>query len=121
MAAGKGALTVLKKNWDGESIVADQEYPYIRDWAVDRVLNEVFDVSVRSWETEQELDEYEELRSKQMAGKLDEEEQERLAALKADLNKCLAGDSASPKQQTIEANLEYLQSLLKQKQEQASA
>jgi len=68
MAAGKGALTVLKKNWDGETIIADQEYPYIRDWAVDRVLNEVFDVSVRSSETEQELDEYEELRFKETAG-----------------------------------------------------
>jgi len=43
------------------------------------VLNEVFHVSVRSWETEQELDEYEKLRVKQIEGKLDEAAQVRLA------------------------------------------
>lgn len=121
MAAGKGALTVLRKNGDGESIVADQEHPYIRDWAVNRVLNEVFHVSVRSWETEQDLDEYEKLRVKQIEGKLDEAGQVRLATLKASLNTRLAGDSASPERQSIESDLAYLKSLLKKKREQASA
>ena len=115
MAAGKGALTVLEKRDD--VVVADQEHPYIRDWTVDQVLTNVFEVNEHSWETERKLNKYDELRSKQIAGTLNQAGQQQLAQLEFDLNQDLVGDPASPKQRTLESDLAELELLLQQELE----
>ncbi|MCE7985691.1 MAG: hypothetical protein DYG89_31320 [Caldilinea sp. CFX5] len=112
MAAGKGALTVLE-NVDGV-VVADQQMPYAQDWAVDRVLTDLFDVSDRSLKTEQDLVAYEQLHSQRRKGQLTTEDQQRLTALEIDLNRRLVGDRVAPAQQSLDADLAYLKSLLHQ-------
>jgi len=115
MAAAQGALTVLEKC--GDAVIAKQEHPFIRDWAVNRVLTHIFEVNEHSWATEQAIKKYEALRSQKIAGILDEGGQKRLAALEADLNKRLADDRDSPKQRTLESDLAELELLLLQASE----
>ena len=122
MAAGEGALTLLEGQ-DGK-VMAKQEIPFIRDWTVDRVLEEIFEVDEHSWQTEQELNQYQELRFKEIAGKLDTKGQERLNRLRGDLDERLAGEPSfrwSPQQQSLASDLAYLKSLIKQKRESANA
>lgn len=110
MSAGKGALTVLENV--GDSVIADQQPPYAQDWAVDRVLTEVFDVSDRSLKTEQDLATYEQLRSQRRSGQLSAEDKQQLAELEVDLNRRLAGERIAPAQQSLDADLAYLKSFL---------
>jgi len=119
MAAGEGALTLLEGQ-DGK-VMANQEIPFIRDWTVDRVLGEIFEVDEHSWQTEQELNEYQELRFKEIAGKLDSKSQERLNRLRGDLDERLAGEPSAPQEQSLASDLAYLKSLIKQKRESANA
>ncbi len=112
MAAGKGALTVLEN--DGVAVIADQQIPYAQDWAVDRVLTELFDVNEHSLKTEQDLATYEQLRTQRRRGEINGQDNQRLAELEADLNRRLAGNQIAPAQQSIDADLNYLKSLLRQ-------
>lgn len=110
MAAGKGALTILENM--GDAVIADQQTPYAQDWAVDRVLTELFDVSDRSLKTERDLATYEQLHAQRRRGELSSEEKHRLTELEQDLNRRLAGERVAPAQQSIDADLAYLKSLL---------
>ena len=119
MAAGEGALTLLSGQ-DGK-VIANQEIPFVRDWTVDRVLGEIFEVHEHSWQTEQELNEYQNLRFKEIAGRLDTKGQARLNRLRSDLDERLAGEPSSPQEQSLASDLAYLKSLIKQKRESAHA
>jgi len=112
MAAGKGALTLLE-NVEG-LVVANQQLPHAQDWAVDRVLTDLFDVSDRSLKTEQDLVTYEQLRTQRHKGQLTAEDQQRLTALEVELNRRLVGDRVAPAQLSLNADLAYLKSLLHQ-------
>ncbi len=113
MAAGKGSLTILEK--DDEAVVATQHLPHIRDWPVDQVLNDIFQESVYSQVTAQDLADYDTLRERQRAGVLTPQEQEEFHELEADLNERLVNYADSPENQSLQADLEYLKQVIREK------
>jgi energy-coupling factor transporter ATP-binding protein EcfA2 len=81
MAAGEGALTLLEK--DVDSVHARQDVPYVRGWAVDQVLTELFGlVSLRDPKTTEKLDLYENLRLKRRTAGLRRRRREHCAGSK---------------------------------------
>ena len=119
MAAGRGALTILEKH--GNSVLVRQDIPYVRDRPAEQALTDIFGVSGRSRETENDLREYESLRFRQQKDALDPVGQKRPAELETDLGKRLSGDKDSPVQRSLSADLAHLKSLIKQKQESSDA
>lgn len=110
MAAGEGALTLLEKT--GTSVTANQDIPYVRGWAVDQVLTQVFGmVSQRDPETTKKLARYQDLRFQQYHHQLHENDIAELHELKKYLNMRLSGDPLSPKYQERDADLAYFQSI----------
>ncbi len=104
MAAGEGCLTLLERR--GDTVVANQDVPYVRGWAVDQVLTEVFGlVSIRDPETTDKLEEYQRLRLDRRAGRLSETDRGRLDELEKELNERLAGDRESPREQEMDEDL----------------
>jgi predicted ATP-binding protein involved in virulence len=61
MAAGEGALTLLER--DRNIVSAKQELPYVRGWAISKVLTQLFGmINLRDPETTRKLERYEALR-----------------------------------------------------------
>ncbi len=115
MAAGEGALTLLEK--EGDQVYANQDVPYIRGWAIDQVLTQLFGlVSLRDPETSQKLERYETLRlARRRPGQLSPAEAQELATLEAELNTLLAGAPDSPQQKEMAADLAFFTAALKKK------
>jgi len=58
MAAGEGALTLLER--DGHVVSAKQDLPYVRGWAIDQLLTQLFGmINLRDPETTRKLERYE--------------------------------------------------------------
>jgi energy-coupling factor transporter ATP-binding protein EcfA2 len=93
MAAGTGALTVLRKNDD--SVIA-KTIPSPSDWDVERVLTEIFDVYSRTPKVMEELRRYEKLRFKALKKELNPAEELEFKKLQKDLDRRLAGEADSP-------------------------
>jgi predicted ATP-binding protein involved in virulence len=93
MAAGTGALTVLRKNDD--SVIA-KTIPSPSDWDVERVLTEIFDVYSRTPKVIEELRRYEKLRFKALKKELNPAEELDFKKLQKDLDRRLAGEADSP-------------------------
>jgi len=114
MAAGEGALTLLQK--EGNVVRANQDVPYVRGWAVDRVLTDLFDmISLRDPETARWLEEYEELLLAHRAGKLRPAHEKRLAQLENDLNARMTGSRDAPEQRELEQDLAFFANQLREK------
>ena len=112
MAAGEGALTLLEREED--VVEARQDLPYVRGWAVDHVLSQIFGlVSLRDPETETKIERYEDLRIKQRRHALKEDESRELADLEAYLDERLHGEPDSPKHRQIDEDLASLAQTLK--------
>jgi predicted ATP-binding protein involved in virulence len=113
MAAGKGALTLLQK--EGDVVRANQDVPYVRGWAVDQVLTQLFGMlSLRDPETAERLDQYEKLLLAHRAGTLAVEQQSELTKLEDYLNSRLIGDRDAPKQREIDEDLVFFARLLQE-------
>ncbi len=120
MAAGEGALTLLQK--EGNVVRANQDVPYVRGWAVDRVLTDLFDmISLRDPETARWLEEYEELLLAHRAGKLKPAHEKRLAQLENDLNARMTGSRDAPEQRELEQDLAFFADLLREKRTMTNA
>lgn len=120
MAAGKGALTLLQK--EGNVVRANQDVPYVRGWAVDRVLTDLFDMlSLHDPETAGLLEEYEELLLAHRAGKLKPTQEERLAQVEDDLNIRMADSRDSPEQQKLEQDLAFFANQLREEGRRVNA
>ncbi|HLK61690.1 MAG TPA: AAA family ATPase [Chthonomonadaceae bacterium] len=114
MAAGNNAITLLEKQ--GETVTANQDVPYVRGWAVDHVLTELFDMpSMRDPDTEAKLERYEDLRFRSQREALSAEDDAEFHMLETDLNTRLRGDDDSPIQKQIAEDLTFLASQLKQR------
>jgi hypothetical protein len=115
MAAGEGALTLLER--DGDSVRARQDVPYVRGWAVDQVLTELFGlVSLRDPKTTEKLDLYETLRLKRRSAGLTGDEEQELNALESELNDRLQSEPDSPRERRFEEDLAYFAAQLKAKE-----
>ena len=69
MAAGEGALTLLER--DGHVMTGNQDVPYVRGWAIDQVLTQLFGmINLRDPETTRWSGQDKELRFARRAGKL---------------------------------------------------
>jgi predicted ATPase len=113
MAAGPNALTLLKK--DEATVTANQEVPYIRGWAVDRVLTELFAMtSIRDPETEGKIQRYEQLRFARRAGRLNDEDRIELTTLETDLNARLQDDPESPHNTQMNEDLQFFAQALRE-------
>ena len=120
MAAGEGALTLLQK--EGNVVRANQDVPYVRGWAVDRVLTDLFDMlSLRDPETARLLEEYEELLLAHRADKLEPAQEERLTQLENDLNARMTGSRDAPEQRELEQDLAFFADLLRKKRTMTNA
>lgn len=107
MAAGEGALTLLEREED--VVGARQDLPYVRGWAVDHVLSQLFGlVSLRDPETESKLERYEDLRIKHRRHHLKGDETRELADLETYLGERLRGEPDSPKHRQLDEDLALL-------------
>ncbi|MCW3098191.1 MAG: hypothetical protein JWL77_3809 [Chthonomonadaceae bacterium] len=114
MAAGNKGITVLEK--EGTTVTANQSVPYVRGWAVDRVLTDLFGMtSIRDPETAEMLERYEVLRLRNQREKLSEAETAEFRQVEDELNSRLRGENDSPVNQQIETDLAFFASQLKQK------
>lgn len=112
MAAGEGALTLLER--DGNTVSATQALPYVRGWAIDQVLTQLFGLSsVRDPETTRKLERYETLRFARRTAQLSPSEVEELAELEQYLNDRLAGTPESPKRRALDEDLAFFMNVLK--------
>lgn len=109
MAAGEGALTLLER--EDDVVSANQDVPYVRGWAADQILSQLFGlVSLRDPETEAKLETYEQLRTKRRSGEMSGKESAKLDGLERYLNERLAGEGDSPKYREIDEDLALLRS-----------
>lgn len=107
MAAGAGALTLLTR--EGDVVRENQDLPYVRGWAVDQVLSQLFGlVSLRDPETEGKLDRYEDLRTRRRRGGLSDGEARELQDLERYLNERMTGEPEAPKHREIDEDLALL-------------
>jgi len=120
MAAGEGALTLLQK--EGNVVRANQDVPYVRGWAVDRVLTDLFDmISLCDPETARWLEEYEKLLLAHRAGKLKPAQEEKLTQLENDLNARMTGSRDAPEQRELEQDLAFFADRLREKRTMTNA
>ncbi len=109
MAAAPGGLTVLRRDPDDGTVTADQDVPYVRGWAVDEVLSQLFgQSSLRDPKTEEDLARYEVLRTLSRAGKIGPRQKNELRKLEAYLDERLRGEPASPKNQRIDEDMKLI-------------
>jgi energy-coupling factor transporter ATP-binding protein EcfA2 len=107
MAAGQSALTLLER--EDDLVRANQDLPYVRGWAADQILTQLFGlVSLRDPETEEKLETYERLRTRRRRGEITPGESTKLDDLERYLNERLAGESESPKNQALDEDLTLL-------------
>ncbi len=115
MAAGKGSLTVLENQ--GDAVRHSQDVPYVRGWAADQVLTQLFGLySLRDPETTAKLERYETLSFARRAGRLAPEEAAEIASLEAYLNERLKGDADSPRERHMDQDIALFQEELKKRQ-----
>jgi hypothetical protein len=120
MAAGEGAAALLQK--DGEVVRVSQELPYVRGWAVDQVLSQIFGLSsLRDPDTAAKIAEYEELRLNRGAGKLTMEQTRRLGELETYLNEHLRDADDALGNWALRQDLNLLTSELKARREKSRA
>ncbi len=109
MAAAPGGLTVLKRDPEDGTVTADQDVPYVRGWAVDEVLSQLFgQSSLRDPQTEKDLERYETLRTLSRAGTIGPRQKNELRKLEAYLDERLRGEPVSPKNQRIDEDIELI-------------
>lgn len=109
MAAAPGGLTILKRNPEDGTVTADQDVPYVRGWAVDEVLAQLFgQSSVRDPKTEQDLARYETLRTLKRAGKIGPRQRITLRQLEARLDDRLRGEPVSPRNQELDEDMKLI-------------
>jgi predicted ATP-binding protein involved in virulence len=114
MAAGKGALTLLER--EGNIVSANQNVPYLRGWAISKLLTQLFGmINLRDPDTTRKLERYEGLRFARRAGKLKPSEVEELAELEQYLNERLAGQPDCPKKRAFDEDLAFFMNVLKKK------
>ena len=114
MAAGEGALTLLER--DGHVVSAKQDVPYVRGWAINQVLTQLFGmIHLRDPETTRKLERYETLRFAHRAGKLNPSEMQELAELEVYLNDRLTGEPESPKRRALDHDLAFFMNALNNK------
>ena len=114
MAAGEGALTLLER--DGHVMTGNQDVPYVRGWAIDQVLTQLFGmINLRDPETTRWSGQDKELRFARRAGKLNPSEMQELAQLEVYLNDRLAGEPESPKRRALDDDLAFFINVLKNK------
>jgi energy-coupling factor transporter ATP-binding protein EcfA2 len=115
MAAGEHALTVL--DWDDEAVSPKQHLPYVRGWAADQVLAQLFGlVSLRDPETAAKLLRFEDLRLKKRLGPLSAKLSRELVTLDAYLEERLRGEPESPKNLRLEETLAFFEQQSKARQ-----
>ena len=115
MAAGKGALTILERDEQG-AVYANQDVPFARGWAVDKVLSELLGLdSLSDPETEQMLDEYDQLKNASLQGKPSQREGQKLENLRTRLEERLK-DAGQPLQtRELDEDLSYFATLAQKK------
>ncbi len=107
MAAGKDALTLLER--EGDVVRANQDLPYVRGWAVDQVLSQLFGlVSLRDPETEKKLERYEELRTRRRRNELGKHDLSELERLEQELSARMSGASDSLENREMDEDLAIL-------------
>jgi hypothetical protein len=111
MAAGPGGLTLLQR--EDDRVRARQDVPYVRGWAVDEVLEQLFGLdSLRDPETEKKLADYERLRTLERSDKLGPQQAKTLAKLRTYLDKRLSGEPESPRNKRIDEDLTRMSAAL---------
>jgi hypothetical protein len=112
MAARETGLTLLEKR--ESAVVANQDVQYVRGWAVDRILTELFGmVSLRDPDTTRKLERYEALRIKRRAGDASEDDEAELGLLEEELNERLQGEPDSPSERRFEEDLAFFAAQLR--------
>jgi hypothetical protein len=107
---------------DGEVVRVSQELPYVRGWAVDQVLSQIFGLSsLRDPDTAAKIAEYEELRLNRGAGKLTMEQTRRLGELETYLNEHLRDADDALGNWALRQDLNLLTSELKARREKSRA
>ncbi len=115
MAAGEGALTILERNEDG-LVIANQDVPFARGWAVDKVLSELLGMdSLRDPETEQMLEEYDKLKIISLQHPLDMDEARKFDDLRNNLEKRLKDSDKPLDERELDEDLKYFAALAKKK------
>lgn len=120
MAAGPDATTLLAK--EGAAVTIRQDVPFVRGWAVDQVLSQLFGLSsLRDPDTASKVAEYEQLRLARGAGTLDATGAQRLTELETYLNTKLHGGDDALGNWALRQDLELLARELGARQEKKDA